>query len=162
MFFHSTDQLVEVIYAGHVFGRCDVSGWKSLHDCRSSRRLCGPKAFCHLSLSTQPRCVSVYLPILFSVPLGSKSAVELLGGGRERERERELVGKAQGWVTRLLKTFLTFRALAVRHTIASRQYTNARRWVISKETVGYSWDILNATFGHEYRQNHSKSKKVHI
>ena len=27
--------------------------------------------------------------------------------------------------------------------------------VISRETVGNSWDILNAILGHKYNQNHS-------
>ena len=29
--------------------------------------------------------------------------------------------------------------------------------VISKETVGNSWDVLNAILGHRYHQNHSES-----
>ena len=37
---------------------------------------------------------------------------------------------------------------------------NLITWVISKETVGNSWDTVNAIFGHDYHHDHPNTDEA--
>ena len=66
----------------------------------------------------------------------------------DRKHGRELVWESMGWSTNLFINVILAN-------FSTNDSLGEALLVISKETVGNSWDISSAILGHKYHQNHS-------